>query len=55
LHPFETLIKTNDMKKSISLIILALAVLTLSEQNLTPTYSDVDYVGNGNSKQMLDL
>jgi len=43
------------MKKTMSLIIFVLAALTLSSQNLTPTYSDVDYVGNGNSKQMLDL
>lgn len=43
------------MKKTMSLILLALAVLTVSAQNLTPTYSNVDYVGNGNSKQMLDL
>jgi len=43
------------MKKTLSLIILLLAALTVSAQNLTPTYSNVDYVGNGNSKQMLDL
>jgi len=43
------------MKKAMSLIILTLTVLTACSQNLTPTYSDVDYVGNGNSKQMLDL
>ncbi len=43
------------MKNLMSLIILALAALTGSAQNLTPTYSDVDYAGNGNSKQMLDL
>jgi len=43
------------MKKAVSLIILALTVLTVSSQNLTPTYSDVDYAGNGNPKQMLDL
>jgi len=43
------------MKKTLSLIIFVLAALTVSSQNLTPTYSNVDYVGNGNSKQMLDL
>lgn len=32
-----------------------MATLTVFSQNLTPTYSDVDYVGNGNTKQMLDL
>jgi acetyl esterase/lipase len=43
------------MKKTMSLIILVLTVLTACSQNLTPTYSNVDYAGNGNSKQMLDL
>lgn len=43
------------MKKTMSLIILVLAALAGSCQSLVPTYSNVDYVGNGNSKQMLDL
>ena len=43
------------MKKTMSLIILVLTVLSACSQNLTPTYSNVDYVGNGNTKQMLDL
>jgi acetyl esterase/lipase len=43
------------MKRTMSMIILALTVLTVCSQNLTPTYSNVDYVGNGNTKQMLDL
>jgi acetyl esterase/lipase len=43
------------MKKNMSLIILVLAALSGSCQSLVPTYSNVDYVGNGNSKQMLDL
>lgn len=43
------------IKKNLILIILVLTVQTLFSQNLTPTYSNVDYVGNGNTKQMLDL
>ncbi len=43
------------MKKTMSLIILLMTAITVFSQNLTPTYSNVDYVGNGNSKQMLDL
>ena len=43
------------MKKTMLLIILVWTALTVFSQNLTPTYSNVDYVGNGNSKQMLDL
>jgi len=43
------------IKKNLVLIILVLTVQTLFSQNLTPTYSNVDYVGNGNTKQMLDL
>jgi acetyl esterase/lipase len=49
------LLNPSIMKKTMSLIILLLTVLIVSAQNLTPTYSNVDYVGNGNSKQMLDL
>ncbi|MCX6279081.1 MAG: alpha/beta hydrolase fold domain-containing protein [Bacteroidetes bacterium] len=43
------------MKKAMSLIILVLAALAGSCQSLVPAYSNVDYVGNGNSKQMLDI
>ncbi|MCX6303370.1 MAG: hypothetical protein NT040_00225 [Bacteroidetes bacterium] len=43
------------MKKTMSLITLVLAALAGSCQSLVPTYSNVDYAGNGNSKQMLDL
>lgn len=41
--------------KSLFTFFLVMATLAVFSQNLTPTYSDVDYVGNGNTKLMLDL
>lgn len=43
------------MKKILPLIALLLTAVSAFSQKLNPTYSDLDYVGNGNTKQMLDL
>ena len=43
------------MKKSLLLLAFISCSLLAFNQTLTPTYSDLDYVGNGNTKQMLDL
>lgn len=44
------------MKKIILLLIgLLLSLHFVNAQTVNPTYSDVDYVGKGNSKQMLDI
>ncbi len=44
------------MKKLILLsICLLLSMYVVNAQTVSPTYSDVDYVGKGNSKQMLDI
>jgi acetyl esterase/lipase len=44
------------MKKIVWLsILLLLAFSGINAQKWVPTYSNVDYVGNGNTKQMLDI
>jgi acetyl esterase/lipase len=44
------------MKKSIFVTsVLLLAISVLQAQKWSPTYSNVDYVGNGNTKQMMDI
>ncbi len=43
------------MKKLTLAWIMLLSVYGLKAQTLTPNYSNVDYVGNGNTKQMLDI
>lgn len=42
-------------KQSLLLIALLAGLTTFSQKSLTPTFSNIDYAGNGNSKQMLDL
>lgn len=44
-----------QIKKALIAISLTMAVVAVISQNLTPTYSSLDCVGNGNTKQMLDL
>ncbi|MBK7869033.1 MAG: alpha/beta hydrolase fold domain-containing protein [Ignavibacteriales bacterium] len=42
-------------EKCYSLIVALFFVSGINAQTLTPTYANVDYVGNGNSKQMMDI
>jgi acetyl esterase/lipase len=44
------------MKKLIFVaIVMLFSISVLNAQKWTPTYSNVDYVGNGNTKQMMDI
>jgi len=43
------------MKKSLLFLAFISCSLSAFNQTLTPTYSNLDYVGDGNTKQMLDL
>jgi acetyl esterase/lipase len=48
--------KLKKMKKTISVaLVMLLSISVLNAQKWTPTYSNVDYVGKGNTKQMLDI